>query len=209
MPRDINDPCTAFQDSRILLSGPLGEVAIAVKAASESGALETILVFDDTTGRVVDLDVRGTNAEVLVRLSQSFAGGTRHAPPAGPSEPRGRGRPRLGVVGREVTLLPRHWEWLEAQPGGASVTLRKLVEAARRAGGAAHELRLTRERAYRFMSAMAGDMAGFEEATRALFAGDQTRFQQHAADWPEDVRAYASRLAFGGGATAAEAGDAD
>jgi hypothetical protein len=206
MPNDLETPCTAFQGTRLLLSGPLRDVAIAVKAASESGALESILVFDDTTGRVVDLDVRGTNAAVLERLSQSPASESGRAPPEGPSGPRGRGRPKLGVVGREVTLLPRHWEWLEAQPGGASVTLRKLVEAARRTGGAAHAMRLAQERAYRFMSAMAGDMPGFEEATRALFAGDRARFHRHAAAWPEDVRAYAVRLAFGE-AAAAESDD--
>jgi hypothetical protein len=102
------------------------------------------------------------------------------------------------VIGREVTLLPRQWEWLETQPGGASVTLRKLVEEARRTGGAMHRTRAAQERAYHFMSAMAGDRPGFEEATRALFANDRLRFGQQMSSWPEDVRTYATRLAFDG-----------
>jgi hypothetical protein len=203
MTNDIDTPCTAFRGTRLLLSGSLGEVASSVKATLESGALETILVFNDATGRVVDLDTRGTEAEVLERLSRPET--TRDgsaSPPGNASERRGRGRPRLGVVGREVTLLPRHWEWLEAQPGGASVTLRKLVEAARRSGGAAQQRRAAQERAYHFMSAMAGDMGGFEEAARALFANDRAGFQEHAAAWPKDVRTFAMRLAFGGAAAA-------
>jgi hypothetical protein len=95
-----------------------------------------------------------------------------------------------------VTLLPRHWEWLAAQPGGASVALRKLVEEARRANAGADRVRRAREAAYHFTHALAGDLPGFEEATRALFAGDRARFERHAASWPADVREHAVRLAF-------------
>ncbi len=116
---------------------------------------------------------------------------------AGPDseEPRGRGRPKLGVVAREVTLLPRHWEWLSAQPGGASVALRKLVEQARLTHGERDKTRKAHERAYYFMSAMAGDMPGFEEATRALFANDMRAFGELIAAWPNDVRDHATWLA--------------
>lgn len=178
-------PCTAFEGHTLLRSGPLAEVALAARAAAGP-----VLVFDDTTGRVVDLDLRGSDAEIVARL----------APPetAEAAEPRGRGRPKLGVVGREVTLLPRHWEWLAAQPGGASVALRRLVDEARRAGSAAQRLRAARDVAYRVMSALAGDLPGFEEASRALFAGDRFRFAQQAAAWPVDLRVYVTRLAFGG-----------
>lgn len=185
--------CTAFEGSRLLASGPLAEVALAVRRAAGSDPGDPILVFDDATGGVVDLDLRGSDDEVLARL----------APPAdAPAEPaaegrRGRGRPRLGVVSREVTLLPRHWEWLAAQPGGASVTLRRLVEEARRAGGEQERARTARDAGYRFMSAMAGDLPGFEEATRALFAGDRAGFERQIAGWPDAVRGYAARLAFG------------
>jgi hypothetical protein len=108
---------------------------------------------------------------------------------------RGRGRPKLGVVAREVTLLPRHWQWLSVQPGGASVAIRKLVEEARKANAGKNRVRRAREVAYRFMSAMAGNLSGFEEATRALFGKDSERFQSLTDSWPRDVRDYARKLA--------------
>lgn len=114
-----------------------------------------------------------------------------------PAQPRGRGRPKLGVIGREVTLLPRHWEWLSAQPGGASVALRRLVDEARRSSAPARDARLAQERAYRVMSALAGDRPGYEEALRALFAGDRPRLEAHISDWPSDIREYTLHLAYG------------
>lgn len=148
------------------------------------------LVFDDSTGRQIDLDTRGTPQELRGRYSESGAdAGT-------PAEPRGRGRPRLGVVAKEVTLLPRHWDWLSTQPGGASVALRKLVDQARRATGDHDRVRAAQEGAYRFISAMAGNFPGFEEASRALFAYDLRRFAELIAAWPPDVRDYAIQLAF-------------
>jgi hypothetical protein len=205
MTEDLAKSCTAFEGLQLLLSGPLAEVVLAVKAATERGATEPILTFDDATGHVIDLDLRGTEADVIERLSQASPGnggqasarrGNGLTASGKPSEVRGRGRPRLGVVGHEVTLLPRQWEWLAAQPGGASVALRKLVDEAKRTGSAVRETRQAQEVAYRFMSAMAGNLSGFEEATRALFANDPLRFAQHVATWPEGVRAYATRLAF-------------
>jgi hypothetical protein len=174
-----------------------------VKRAIESGPTGPLLTFDDQTGRVVDIDTRGSEADLLDRLSR----GTPPFPPGDgsgietetSSEPRGRGRPKLGVVAREVTLLPRHWDWLAAQPGGASVTLRKLVEEARRANVDEQRRRQAHERAYHFMSAIAGDMRGFEEATRALFANDEAMFHHHTEAWPDDVRDHARHLAFGDG----------
>lgn len=196
MTEHLSKPCTAFDGSRLLSAGPLIDVAMAVKAALEDGASGPILVFDDATGRVVDLDLRGTTADIVARLSPPASAQADSGEPA--AEPRGRGRPKLGVVAREVTLLPRHWEWLAAQPGGASVALRKLVDEARRTSGSRHQSRAMQEVAYRFMSAMAGDLAGFEEAARALFAGDREKFDRQVASWPEALRAYATRLAFGG-----------
>ena len=117
------------------------------------------------------------------------------APDAQPSEPRGRGRPKLGVVAREVTLLPRHWEWLNAQPGGASVALRKLVDEARRATGDKDRQRAARDAAYHFMSAMAGNLPNFEEASRALFGVDRRRLAALIAPWPDDIRDHIVKLA--------------
>jgi hypothetical protein len=178
------------------------EVVLAVKTASENGEAEPLWVFDDATGRVIEVDLRGTKADVITRLSEpptTRAGPTkskRMAADTATTEQRGRGRPRLGVVGREVTLLPRQWEWLAAQPGGASVVLRRLVDEARRTGGALHKMRAAHEAAYHFIAAMAGDLPGFEEATRALFANDRARFEQQMESWPEDLRIYAVRLGF-------------
>lgn len=189
---------TSFAGHRLLATGPLLACALAVRRALEDSPEGRVLVFDDTTGQVVDVDTRGSDADIATRLSaQTQLVG---APPAehlasNAAEPRGRGRPRLGVVPREVTLLPRHWEWLAAQPGGASVALRKLVEEARRMSAVKDQQRQAQERAYRFMTAAAGDLPGFEEATRALFAGDRFRLQEITADWPPDVQAYALRLA--------------
>ena len=109
--------------------------------------------------------------------------------------PRGPGRPKLGVVPREVTLLPRHWDWLGSQPGGASVSLRKLVEKALRASAEPDRLREATESAYRFMHALAGNEAGFEEASRALFAGELARLQAEVANWPPEVRSHLLDLA--------------
>lgn len=201
----LSKPCTAFEGHDLLLSGPLVEVALGVKAASESSASNPILVFDDGTGRVIDLDLRGSKADVIGRLSKlqdKPAGrGARRGDAVRSSseevaaEPRGKGRPRLGVVAREVTLLPRQWEWLATQPGGASAVLRRLVDEARKNGGDARKSRAAQEAAYHFMSAMAGDFVDYEEATRALFAGDHEKLGQCMSTWPEHIRAYALRLA--------------
>jgi hypothetical protein len=186
---------TAFEGSRRLASGPLETVALAIKHV-EPQALAPIVIFDDLTGRSVDLDLRGSDADVLARLANGSKQGRAADVVAPAGEPRGRGRPKLGVVAREVTLLPRHWEWLNAQPGGASVALRKLVEQARRTTGDADRARAAREAAYHFMSAMAGNLPGFEEATRALFAEDRRRMAGHIATWPADIRDHVVKLAY-------------
>jgi len=178
---------TAFEGERRLASGSLAEVALAVKRV-EGRTSAPIAVFSDSTGRAVDLDLRGSDEDVVARLAETLA-------PAAET-PRGRGRPRLGVVAREVTLLPRHWEWLNAQPGGASVALRKLVDEARRANGNRDRQRAARDAAYHFMSAMAGNLPNFEEASRGLFADDRRRFVSQIAGWPADIRDHVVKLAY-------------
>jgi hypothetical protein len=176
---------TAFLEGRRLATGPLREVAVAVLRAQQAHPEAHPLVFSDASGRSADLDLRGGEEAVAARYTI-----------VAPTEaPRGRGRPKLGVVAREVTLLPEHWDWLTAQPGGASVALRKLVHEARRNGGARDRTRHARDRAYHAMSTLAGDLAGFEEASRALFAGDHERLVAQMASWPEDVRTYVLQLA--------------
>ncbi|RDJ23190.1 DUF2239 family protein [Bosea caraganae] len=178
--------CTAFAGERLLASGAPLAVALSVKAAQRVSP-STILIFDDLTGRQIDFDLRGSPEEIAARLQ----------PPAEPATeaPRSTGRPKLGVVSREVTLLPRHWDWLAAQPGGASVTLRKLVEAARKGDGSGVSVRQAQEAADRFMSAMLGNQPGYEEASRALYAGDRSRFLALSEAWPADLRDHARKLA--------------
>lgn len=198
-------PCTAFSGDRLLHSGPLAEVAIAIRRSGETD--ETILVFDDATGRVVDLDLRGADTDIVERLShppKAAAGSDR--PKTGATsglaaleegqEQKSRGRPKLGVVAREVTLLPRQWEWLTTQPGGASAALRRLVDGARKAAHPHQEKQAAQEAAYRFMQVIAGNLPGYEEAIRALFADDRPVLEERTISWPSDIRAYALRLAF-------------
>lgn len=179
---------SAFDGHRRLATGTLVEAALALAQAQRAEAAGPLLIFNDGTGAVVDVDARGSDPDIAERLTP--------AETAVAAESRGPGRPRLGVVGREITLLPQQWEWLARQPGGASVTLRKLVEQARRDGAAEEQRRLAREAAYRFLHAVAGNLPGFEEVSRALFAGDTGRMAELMTDWPEDIRSYAlARLA--------------
>lgn len=193
------ESCTAFVGTRRLARGARLDVALAVKAA-EAHDERPIVVFDDATGRVIDFDLRGSAADVAARLDAAAgldvaAGSGRPEPSAaGETEARGRGRPRLGVVAREVTLLPRHWDWLASQPGGASQALRRLVDQARRADQGVTAVKAVRERTYGFMRVLAGDLAGYEEAIRALFAGDEAGLAARMADWPADIRDHVLAL---------------
>jgi hypothetical protein len=176
---------TVFAGHRRLATGPLATITGMVAEAQANGSeQEPLLVFDDRTGRVVDVDLRGTSTAVDAPPGDV-------PPEASAAPPRSPGRPRLGVVAREVTLLPHHWEWLAAQPGGASVTLRKLVELARKQGAGDERIRLAREATYRFLHAIGGNLPDYEEVTRALFAGQVSAMRQHMHEWPHDVRAHA------------------
>ncbi len=236
-----NTLCTAFEGGRQIASGALKDVALAAKTVVDLGTGSTqplpVLIFNDASSEVIELDWRGSAAEFAARfelVARAMAAadvaankaainpptnGSEIAQPTGPapdageppaiscaetspvasppdstSPPRGPGRPRLGVVAREVTLLPRHWEWLASQPGGASVALRKLVEVARRTSEVKDRVRRTSEVGYKFMSTMAGHEAGFEEASRALFAGDQAGFEVRIAAWPADVQTHLKKI---------------
>jgi len=165
---------TAFATDMWLATGSQDEVIAALRALPPLPRASDLLVFDDNDGRQVELPVA--------------------APQPAPEAPRTRGRPSLGVTAREVTLLPRHWDWLAGQPGGASAALRRLVEAARKADDGAA---IGRDSAYRFLTVMAGDRPGYEEAIRALYAGDRARFEAESAAWPAAIRAHAIGLAWG------------
>ncbi len=184
----------AFEGDRCIASGNLRDVARAAKEALHQDKDASILVLDGRTSAPIDIDFRGSVKDVLSRLPAT-ASQSANAEAATPPAPRGPGRPKLGVVAREVTLLPRHWEWLARQPGGASVALRKLVDQARRSSEDKDRVRAGAEAAYRFMSVMAGNRPHYEDAIRALFAGEAARFEKLIAEWPADIRDHASRLA--------------
>jgi hypothetical protein len=178
--------CTAFVGDELVASGAPGEVALALKAAEADTSGPMPLVFNDATGEVVELDLRGSDRDILARLG----------PPAveEPAPARGRGRPKMGVVAREITLMPKHWDWLAKQPGGASATLRRLVEAAAKVSQADDAQRAVTGRAYKVMYALAGHLPGYEAASRSLFAADFAGFAEAIGAWPADVRAYLQRL---------------
>lgn len=184
----------AFEGDRCIASGSFRDIAGVAKAVLDRRKDGSILVFDGSTGKAVDIDFRGTVDDVVARRPE-LSGGGAEGKEALASAPRGPGRPKLGVVAREVTLLPRHWQWLAQQPGGASVALRKLVDAARRGGEHTDRIREAREATYRFMSAMSGDRPHFEDALRALFADQPVRFEQLIAEWPADVREHTAKFA--------------
>ena len=189
--------CIAFQGNRRVAEGDLREVARALKGAADVDPDQAVLIFDLSTGEPVEIDLRGSIEEVLARLPREPDDeGQGLGQVLSPDTPRrGPGRPRLGVVAREVTLLPRHWDWLASQPGGASVAIRKLVEQARNAQAGKDRIRRAAEAAYRFAQAMAGDLPDYEDAMRALFAGDRARFEAMTQGWPIFIRDHARRLA--------------
>ena len=179
----MEDPLTfsAFAGDRRVVSGALEATLLAVKERFDGDPSEPVLIFEDQTGRQVDFDLRGAPEEVVAR--------------ARPEPARtGPGRPKLGVISREISLLPRHWEWLELQPSGASAALRRLVDEARKRDPEGDRKRLAIEAASRFMTAMAGDRRNFEEASRALFAKESERFAALIAEWPADIRDHLARL---------------
>jgi uncharacterized protein len=188
--------CTAFMGTKAIASGDLRDVALKAKSTIDRDRWAQVLIFDDVTSALVQVDFRGSAADVLRRIDDQAASATHASePPQTGGETRRPGRPKLGVVAREVTLLPRHWDWLASQPGGASVALRKLVEQGKRANQGTDRKRRAQESAYRFLSAMAGNEPGFEEALRSLFAGKRKQFDQIVEPWPIDVREHAKKLA--------------
>lgn len=99
----------AFSSGVCIARGSLPMVAVEVKRATDAGAPRAIQVFDAETSEPLDLDLSGTIDDVERRHQVDNASMHGQQPDdAGRPRPA-RGRPRLGVVSREVTLLPRHW----------------------------------------------------------------------------------------------------
>lgn len=168
----------AFAAHRCIARGTRDEVLGALRAHAEGASA---IVFEQDSGTRVELDLRPDGSAPIPVQDEAPA--------------RGVGRPKLGVVAREVTLLPRHWDWLSRQPGGASVALRRLIDEARRHYAERDSVRAAREAAYRVMSLLGAELPGFEEAARSLFAGERARFDSYVSDWPADVARYVRQLA--------------
>jgi hypothetical protein len=179
---------SAFEGDRLLHQGPLEEVILKVKRRADKAHQASFLIFSDETGKTMDFNFRGSETEVLKRLEPFQSSSEVSITNPGP------GRPKLGVVSREVSLLPRHWEWLATQEGGASSTLRRLVEEAKKKSASGSEIKKAQERTYKFISVMAGDREGYEEALRALYRRDKKTFTALISDWPADIRKHAVSL---------------
>ena len=188
MESETSRPCLAFSESKKIASGGIAEVAILVKEHLKKHPSSNVLIFDRYSSDQIEVDLRGSREAILRRLEAL-------SPPRNEPEAKGGpGRPKLGVIAREVTLLPQHWEWLGLQPGGASATLRKLVESAKKKNHAKDEIRRSQNAVYKFMTVMAGDAPGYEEALRALYAQERDRFITLVAAWPKDIRDHIREL---------------
>jgi uncharacterized protein len=180
---------TAFDGPQLLFQGSLSEVVLKIKKRLGKTDHSSVLIFSDETGKTMDFNFQGTEKDVKKRLEVFVADTTPKESSGGP------GRPKLGVISREVSLLPRHWEWLASQPGGASTTIRSLVEEASKKSAGTLTIKQLQERAYRFLSVMAGDLPDYEEALRALYKRDKPRFTTLIKAWPQDIRSYSLELA--------------
>lgn len=173
----------AFNEHTCIAEGSLLDIALAAREQLSTANNSLVLIFELDTGRQIDIDTRGTEAELRSRFGYDPG-----ESPTPTSKAKGqRGRPKLGVTGREVTLLPRHWDWLDTQRGGASATLRRLVDEARKENAQEDKARASQDKTLRFMSAIAGDLAGYEDATRALYSQNRDAFEQNIKTWPKDI----------------------
>jgi hypothetical protein len=186
---ESSDTYTVFEGSKIFCRGSLSDVILRVKRKQDKFPDSGFLIFSDRTGKSLDFNLSGTESDVQRRLEV-------YVPVVESKESgNGPGRPKLGVISREVSLLPRHWEWLANQPGGASATLRKLIEGEKKKSAPDSDPKSVQERTYRFMSVLGGDLEGYEEALRALYRKDKKSFQTNLSKWPTDVREHAYELA--------------
>lgn len=185
--KQIQHTFTAFQNNNMLTSGQPWEVAIALKAAMKVDRESEFLCFDDSKGSFIDLNLSGSYEDIIERYK-----------PAEPTSQKNKhskaGRPSLGVISKEITLLPRHWEWLAQQESSASATLRKLVETAIKSNSQEELVRQAKATTDRFMISMLGDEINYENAARALYRGDKVQFRDLTRRWPADLRHHVMRL---------------
>lgn len=183
----------AFRDQTLLGAGPVVDVARVLQSLMAQGEAPNFLLFNAATGQQIDIEL----AADIAYIEQRYAPESNLNDGVGAADGlrKSRGRPKLGVVGREVTLLPRHWEWLDHQRGGASAALRRLIDGERKSKVNEDRVRQAQDSTNRFIYAMAGNLEGFEEAVRSLYAGDKAGFLHHIRSWPTDIRQCATTFA--------------
>jgi hypothetical protein len=184
---------TAFENHQRIAQGTLIEIATAIKKRLGKASHGDAILFSDATGKVMEINFQGNLKTVLQRLAV-FQTDTKNPETKNVETQPGPGRPKLGVVSREISLLPNQWEWLASQPGGASPVLRRLVDEARRKANTEPTPAQLQEKAYRFLSVIAGDLPLYEEALRALYQSDQKKFITAMKSWPEAISSYALAL---------------
>ncbi len=183
---------TAFQGDRLIATGSISNVLPLVKEVTDRDEAETMLIFDDLTGAQIDFDLHGTIDKVLAKAANHNLFTTGIQPVLQKAAP---GRPKLGVTAREVTLLPRHWSWLETQPNGVSAALRRLIEETMKRSPEVEKIRLARDAAAKVMWVLGGNLPDFEEASRLLYRGDIEGFTSLIRRWPPDIQHYLLRIA--------------
>lgn len=179
----------AFEGTTLFAQGSALEVALKIKKRLMKDENTMILIFEEKTGKQIDLNLSGSINDIQKRFANKPELKNNDSPKVG--------RPKLGVVSKEISLLPRHWEWLASQSTSASVTLRRLVEEAQRRNKDVDVIRLSQEATNRFMTAMAGDLLGYEDALRALYAREQKTFEKYLSSWPKDIREQIKIYALG------------
>lgn len=179
---------TAFGNEKLIAHGSLDEVVLKIKRWNDKNTTASLLVFNDFTGKTMEFDLRGSEKDVLQKIEMFIPQDVSAVSP-------GPGRPKLGVITREVSLLPQHWEWLASQPEGASAALRKLVEGAKKNLVMKESVKQVQERAYKIMSILAGDLPQYEEALRSLYRKNEENFKQHIAMWSPDIKDYVIKIA--------------
>lgn len=179
---------TAFDNTSIIAHGSLRDVILKTKKILGKSENSSFLIFSDSTGKTIDFNFQGTEKEILKRLEIFVSNSDEKIELARP------GRPKLGVISREISLLPRHWEWLATQSSGASSSIRNLIEDAIKKSTSKVSLKQQQEKVYRVMTTLAGDLDGYEEAIRSLYKRDRESFIKFTKGWSKDLRSYLEKL---------------
>lgn len=174
----------AFLSTQLMARGPLEQVLTTVHSLGY-GTAKQCLFFDESTGIQIDFDLRGSLEEIKARLAKHPGLSANEA------QPRGPGRPKLGVSCKEVCLLPAQWDWLASQSGGPSAALRRLVMAAMKAEPQWGLDPKRKTATDKVLVALAGNQPRYEEASRALWADDLPTFEAIVTGWPDEIGAWA------------------